>query len=54
MIGSFTMDTSRLQAFLGNSYRHIIRYTVAEALADSFVEMQTQVEPEKRLVSTGS
>ena len=54
MIGSFTMDTSRLQAFLGTSYRHIIRYTVAEGLADSFVESLPQLEPEKRLVSTGS
>jgi nucleoside-diphosphate-sugar epimerase len=45
MIGSFTMNTSRLQTFLGNSYRHIIRYTVADALADSFVEATPQPEP---------
>lgn len=36
MIGSYTMDTTRLQQFLGSEYRHIIRYTVEEALADSF------------------
>lgn len=49
MIGSFTMDTSRLQAFLGTNYRHIIRYTVEEALADSFVEPETHAEPVKHL-----
>lgn len=38
MIGSYTMDTARLQGFLGSEYRHIIRYSVEEALADSFVE----------------
>jgi nucleoside-diphosphate-sugar epimerase len=55
MIGSFTMNTSRLQTFLGNSYRHIIRYTVADALADSFVEAPMRAEPlAKGLVGTSS
>ena len=36
MIGSYTMDTTRLQRFLGPEYRDIIRYTVEEALRDSF------------------
>ncbi len=35
MIGSYTMDTSRLQAFLGEEYPNVIRYSVSEALADS-------------------
>jgi nucleoside-diphosphate-sugar epimerase len=37
MIGSYTMDTTRLQQFLGPDYPHIIRYSVEEALRDSFV-----------------
>jgi len=37
LIGSYTMDTSRLQAFLGPDYPAVIRYTVEEALRDSFV-----------------
>ena len=36
MIGSYTMDTSRLQQFLGGDYERVIQYTVEEALRDSF------------------
>jgi nucleoside-diphosphate-sugar epimerase len=36
MIGSYTMDTSRLQQFLGPRYREIIQYSVTDALKDSF------------------
>ena len=36
MIGSYTMDSSRLRAFLGNDYEQVMQYTVEEALADSF------------------
>ena len=38
MIGSYTMDTSRLQRFLGADYAQVIQYTVEEALQDSFKE----------------
>ena len=38
MIGSYTMDTTRLQRFLGAEYQDVIRYTVEEALRDSFAE----------------
>jgi nucleoside-diphosphate-sugar epimerase len=41
MIGSYTMDTSRLQRFLGPEYPEIIRYTVEEALKDSFATNET-------------
>jgi nucleoside-diphosphate-sugar epimerase len=37
MIGSYTMDTTRLQQFLGADYSRVIRYSVEEALRDSFV-----------------
>ncbi len=36
MIGSYLMDTRRLRAFLGSDYENVIRYTVEEALTDSF------------------
>jgi len=36
MIGSYTMDTTRLQQFLGDDYPRIIQYTVEDALRDSF------------------
>lgn len=36
LIGSYTMDTTRLQQFLGSDYPRVIRYTVEDALRDSF------------------
>jgi len=36
LIGSYTMDTTRLQQFLGPDYPRVIQYTVEEALRDSF------------------
>jgi hypothetical protein len=36
MIGSYTMNTSRLQQLLGSEYDQVIKYTVEDALADSF------------------
>ena len=38
MIGSYTMDTTRLQQFLGPDYPDIMRYPLADALRDSFVK----------------
>jgi nucleoside-diphosphate-sugar epimerase len=38
MLGSYTMDTSCLQQFLGPDYPHVIQYTVEEALRDSFMQ----------------
>jgi len=37
MIGSYTMDTSRLEQFLGADYTRVMHYSVEEALRDSFV-----------------
>jgi nucleoside-diphosphate-sugar epimerase len=37
MLGSYTMDTSRLQQFLGPDYPDVMHYSVEEALRDSFV-----------------
>ncbi|HLI63390.1 MAG TPA: NAD-dependent epimerase/dehydratase family protein [Terriglobales bacterium] len=36
LIGSYTMDTSRLQQFLGADYPRVIQYTVEDALRDCF------------------
>ncbi len=36
LIGSYTMDTARLQQFLGADYSRVIQYTVEDALKDSF------------------
>ncbi|MGI9101895.1 MAG: NAD-dependent epimerase/dehydratase family protein [Terriglobales bacterium] len=41
MIGSYLMDTRRLRSFLGKDYEQVIRYTVEEALADSFAAAPT-------------
>ena len=38
MIGSYTMNTSRLQQLLVSEYDQVMKYTVEEALADSFRE----------------
>jgi hypothetical protein len=34
--GSYLMDTSRLRVFLGDDYRQVIRFSIVDALADSF------------------
>jgi nucleoside-diphosphate-sugar epimerase len=36
LIGSYTMDTTRLQQFLGADYARVIQYTIEDALRDSF------------------
>jgi hypothetical protein len=36
MIGSYTMNTARLRAFLGAEYESVIHFTNEEALVDSF------------------
>ena len=36
MIGSYTMDSSRLRAFLADGFDHVMQFTVEQALTDSF------------------
>ena len=36
MTGEYIMNTARLQAYLGEDYHRVIRYTIGEAFADSF------------------
>jgi hypothetical protein len=35
MTGEYIMNTDRLRAFLGGEYESVIRYTIADAFADS-------------------
>jgi nucleoside-diphosphate-sugar epimerase len=43
MTGEYIMNTDRLRAFLGGEYEHVMRYTIADAFADSF--KSTPAEP---------
>lgn len=43
--GSYTMDTRRLREFLGDAYSDVMRYTVEEALVDSFRAEASSVLP---------
>jgi len=36
MTGEYIMNTDRLRKFLGSAYEDVIRYTIADAFADSF------------------
>jgi nucleoside-diphosphate-sugar epimerase len=36
ILGSYTMKTHRLQKFLGSDYEQVIRFTITDALLDSF------------------
>ncbi len=38
LMGSYTMNTARLQQFLGSHYPEVIRYTVEDALRDTFAQ----------------
>jgi len=39
MTGEYIMNTDRLRTFLGGEYEHVMRYTIADAFADSFKNM---------------
>src|SRR5262249_33782152 len=42
MTSEYIMNTERLQKFLGPAYNDVIRYTIADAYADSFHSTQSQ------------
>jgi nucleoside-diphosphate-sugar epimerase len=55
MIGSYTMDTTRLQELLGTDYANVIQYTVLDALADSFRAADAgQQSSAKETIGTGA
>jgi len=39
MTGEYTMNTERLHRFLGDDHENVIRYTIADAFADSFTSL---------------
>jgi nucleoside-diphosphate-sugar epimerase len=41
LIGEYIMNTDRLRRFLGPEYEHVMRYTNADAFADSFKSAQS-------------
>ncbi|MEO5936456.1 MAG: NAD-dependent epimerase/dehydratase family protein [Terriglobales bacterium] len=43
IVGSYTMDTTRLQDFLGADYEKVIQFTIEDALRDSFQVPPTAV-----------
>jgi nucleoside-diphosphate-sugar epimerase len=46
MMGEYVMNTDRLRKFLGDDYESVIRYTIADAFADSFVtDASTSLQP---------
>lgn len=45
MIGSYTMDDSRLRAYCGPEFDSVIQFTVEQALADSFRAPQSDSRP---------
>ena len=54
MLGSYTMDTTRLRAFLGDDYGQVIQFSVEEALADSFRATSQPTGPsEPRSITVG-
>ncbi len=48
MSGEYIMNTDRLRAFLGGEYESVIRYTIADAFADSFKRSPTAPVPDAR------
>lgn len=51
--GSYCMNTSRLQQFLGSDYENVIRYTIEDALADSFTVTAEAGVPVTQTVAAG-
>ena len=45
MTGEYIMNTDRLRSFLGAEYENVMRYTIADAFADSF---KTSTEVHRR------
>ena len=44
MTGEYIMNTDRLRKFLGEEYESVMRYTIADAFADSFKSMQAAAQ----------
>lgn len=53
MTGEYIMDTNRLRAFLGSEYEDVIRYSIADAFADSFKRDPVLVDAGGQRASAG-
>ena len=51
LIGSYTMDTSKLRALVGKEYEQVLRYTNEAALADSIGSAPAQEIPRRETAS---
>jgi nucleoside-diphosphate-sugar epimerase len=47
MTGEYIMNIDRLRRFLGPEYEHVIRYTIADAFADSFRQLSSSASRER-------
>jgi nucleoside-diphosphate-sugar epimerase len=47
MTGEYIMNIDRLRRFLGPEYEHVIRYTIADAFADSFRQQSSSASRER-------
>ncbi len=54
LLGSYTMDTSRLRIFLGDEYRKVIHYTCEEALAETFANEPSALSTQHSANETSS
>ena len=45
MTGEYIMNTERLRKFLGPEYEHVVRYTIADAFADSLQQASPASAP---------
>ncbi|HUS18992.1 MAG TPA: NAD-dependent epimerase/dehydratase family protein [Terriglobales bacterium] len=45
IVGSYTMDTTRLKDYLGKDYESVIQYSIEEALRDSFQPATSPAQP---------
>ena len=53
MTGEYIMNTDRLRRFLGGEYEEVIRYTIADAFADSFKRNAAAVDAGSQKTSAG-
>lgn len=44
MTSEYVMNTDRLRNFLGKDYERVVRYTIADAFADSFASPPAALE----------
>jgi hypothetical protein len=51
LVGSYTMDTTRLRKFLGSNYTDVIRYTNIDAFLDNLAALPEPARPAEKVVT---